>query len=276
MANHDHLDRLLQSSRARNGCQTWNQWRWEHLDEQIDLRGASLRRLSLSEVRLSRADLREVDLSESDLWRADLSGACLSGAHLKETGLTLANLFRAQLDSVDLHDADLTAANLAYADFRHADLSRAILFRASLQHTDLRECTLTETSFQEVKEEPVWPAVDEDVLAQAQREAQDPTTDPDRLTYLAWHWPGCLQQSLLATNPNMPTPMLVFLAIRYPAAFLTNPVLPLLFMESPHWLPPEEAQSILDAIARHPASAHLAQKHRELLSLIEQCAQEGM
>ncbi len=127
MANQQHLDLLKQ------GVETWNQWRYEHVDVQPNLSGANL-----SEANLSKANLYGADLSGATLHEADLSEANLSEANLREANLSRANLSRATL-----WQADLSYAYLG-ADLSRADLSRATLHEADLSGANLDEANLSE------------------------------------------------------------------------------------------------------------------------------------
>lgn len=100
MANQEHLDILKQ------GTETWNQWRKEHADIEVDLNGA--------------------DLNGADLSRAHLEGIYLNGANLSST--------------------HLNGADLSHADLSNADLNGAKLNRALLVETNLTEATLTQCS----------------------------------------------------------------------------------------------------------------------------------
>src|SRR6266566_8870816 len=99
MANLEHLSIIKQ------GVEVWNQWRFNHIDTKIDLRGADLRNANLSGVYLLRATLLE----------ADLSGADLRNATLFEADLYRATLFEADLSGADLRNAELTRAELTRA-----------------------------------------------------------------------------------------------------------------------------------------------------------------
>ena len=157
MANQKYLAILKQ------GVQTWNQWRKEHVNTKPDLTraklsGAKLSEAHLSGANLSGADLFGADLSGADLYQANLSGAhlCgaiygsgasfsganLSGADLFEADLSGANLFEVNLSGADLSEADLSGANLSGANLSNADLFGADLSNANLEKTNLSNTTL--------------------------------------------------------------------------------------------------------------------------------------
>ena len=69
MANQEHLNKL------KEGIVAWNQWRHEHPEIQIDLRGADLVLADLRGADLVLADLRGADLRETLLIGANLSRA---------------------------------------------------------------------------------------------------------------------------------------------------------------------------------------------------------
>lgn len=66
-------------------------------------------------------------------------------------------------------------------------------------------------------------------------EASDPTCAPGRLRRLASHGDPAVRRAV-AANPNTPTEALYRLCVRYPDAFLNNPVLELLILENPNLL----------------------------------------
>jgi len=142
MANPEHVKILKQ------GVGTWNQWRKDHPDIEIDLMGTSLARANLNKFNLSRAHLNFADLSRAQLNAAqlintDLMRADLSHAQLQSADLSGADLMRAQLFNVDLSDADLSGTH-----FGGANLSRANLSRARLSFTDFSRAQLAEASFE--------------------------------------------------------------------------------------------------------------------------------
>jgi hypothetical protein len=131
MANQEHMAML------RRGAETWNQWRKDNPDIEIDLMGANL----------SKANLNKANLSRAHLNFADLSRAQLSGAQLINTDLMRADLSRAHLNAADLSGADLTRADLIKADLSDADLSGTRLGGAHLGGADLSRARLTATDF---------------------------------------------------------------------------------------------------------------------------------
>lgn len=87
-----------QVRKLQEGVKTWNQWRKEHPDIRIDLRGANL-----DYANLSGADLRDANLSGASLYGVNFSGAFLeyadlSGSDLLDADLSEANLFGAFFD----------------------------------------------------------------------------------------------------------------------------------------------------------------------------------
>ena len=142
MANKKRLTLL------RQGVAVWNQWRIEHPETAIDLRGADLSHANLSYAKLNGADLRSAklngaDLSEARLYKARLSDADLRGATLIEATLIEATLSGANLNSATLSKADLNKADLRGAELREATLIEAKLLSADLRGAELTNVTLT-------------------------------------------------------------------------------------------------------------------------------------
>jgi uncharacterized protein YjbI with pentapeptide repeats len=161
MANLEHLSIIKQ------GVEVWNQWRFNHIDTIIDLRGADLRnaeltgadllRATLLEANFSGATLRNANLFEADLYEANLRGVDLSRADLRNAELTRANfsganlsgginLSGATLRNANLSDANLTGATLTRTDLRNANLTGANLFRVICVETNLTRANLTQCS----------------------------------------------------------------------------------------------------------------------------------
>ena len=132
MADEEHL-RIL-----RQGVQTWNQWRKEHLNVGVDLS-----RARLNGAHLGEADLRVAQLSGADLSAAFLYGAILTGANLSEANLSDANVGNANLHEADLRRANLSGASVGNADLRKMDVSGANLRGALLTGSDLRGANLS-------------------------------------------------------------------------------------------------------------------------------------
>jgi len=136
---------------------SWNEWRKNNPDAEIDLsktnlnkttlvfrysrrRGANLRRVNLSEAILSEAVLSEANLSETNLSKAHLSEADLSNANLRGTNLSNAflsktNLSYANFIGANLNKADLSEANIIDANFIRANLNGANLSETYSNHS---------------------------------------------------------------------------------------------------------------------------------------------
>jgi uncharacterized protein YjbI with pentapeptide repeats len=136
MANQEYLNILKQ------GVDTWNEWREEHIDIQLNLSEANLSEANLSEANLSEANLIEANLIEANLSEANLSGANLSGANLSEADLRGADLRGADLRGADLRGADLRGADLSGANLYEANLSEANLNKANLNKANLNKANL--------------------------------------------------------------------------------------------------------------------------------------
>ncbi|MGK7918237.1 MAG: pentapeptide repeat-containing protein [Prochloraceae cyanobacterium] len=146
MVDQQHLQLLKQS------VTTWNEWRKDNPDIEIDLIAADLTQANLSGANLSGVDLTQANLSEADLTQANLSGADLTqinlsfvklkSANLSFTYISEANLSLANLSEADLSGAYLGQANLSFADLTKADLSFANLSGANLNESDLVEAKL--------------------------------------------------------------------------------------------------------------------------------------
>lgn len=115
----------------------WKEWRQEHPDRIIDLKGACLDGKDLSGVDLIGADLRNAQLIGTNLTDANLMGANLAGADLTDAQLIEADLGAAKLNNADLSGANLTGANLSDADLLGASLRWALLSDACLDLADL-------------------------------------------------------------------------------------------------------------------------------------------
>jgi hypothetical protein len=242
MANEEQLQRLLASVAENNGCAAWNQWRgedWAGFDSgyrtAIDLNGASLAGADLGMANLIRAKLCEADLRGADLQQADLSGANLTGAHLFEVHLVGAILSGADLSGADLRGAILDEANLSEAVFQDAILTDMTGYPLFLPASP-----------------PEWPSIDMSLMTHLQGEAEHVTTSATDLRDLAGRWPGYLVWKSFTQNPNLPDEVLVKLGRCYPAAFLSNPAIPLYLLQDPNWLAPKTAAQLLYWWSRDP------------------------
>ncbi|NET76255.1 MAG: hypothetical protein F6K60_09410 [Okeania sp. SIO1F9] len=141
MANTEQLEIL------RKGIDTWNQWRKQQRDVQVDLSEANLSEANLSGANLREADLREAKLSGANLREAKLSGANLSRASLNYgSNLSQANLIGINLSQANLSGINLSQANLSGANLREAHLSRANLSRANLGKVDLSKVVFSQAN----------------------------------------------------------------------------------------------------------------------------------
>lgn len=139
MANSQHLEQV------RKGPEFLNKWREARPREQLDLRGASLKKIDLqgadlSVVNLSGSDLDEADLTGAELIESDLSSASLLGAILVDASIVHATLYRCNLSFADLEGADLEGADMEDVDFE-----RAYLVGANLRYASLRGAKLFQT-----------------------------------------------------------------------------------------------------------------------------------
>jgi uncharacterized protein YjbI with pentapeptide repeats len=130
--------------------------------QDVDLRGANLKRVDLTGADLRGADLVGAQLGEAELTRADLRGARLvkadcyltrffkatlrdaecSGAYFRKAEMT-----QVDLSGADLAKSDLIEANLANGSLKGATLVGADLSRACLTGVDLRESVAGWTIF---------------------------------------------------------------------------------------------------------------------------------
>lgn len=181
------MDNSKQVAMLKYGdVESWNLWRRENPNIEVDLSltdlrnrnlsFADLRNIKMHNVFLDKAKLNETDFSGSDLFKAHFShadlgaaifcdanlsyvhfsGAVLSGADLTATDLTGAcldstQLFGANFTNANLTDADLSAASLSLgnfkgASFNNADISNANLRYGNFSYANFEEANLTETN----------------------------------------------------------------------------------------------------------------------------------
>ena len=138
---------MLKRCSDKKDITEWDEWRDEHGDEEILLRGANLEGAwlmgaNLKGAHLRGANLRGANLEGADLGYAHLEGADLMKANLKGADLGYAHLEGAWLMEANLKGADLGCANLKGANLMEANLEGANLKRANLQGADLMKTNL--------------------------------------------------------------------------------------------------------------------------------------
>ena len=106
--------------------------------ERADLRGARMERADLRGARMERADLSGARMEGAGLIGArmegaDLSGARMEGANLSRARMEGAGLSGARIEGADLSGARMEGANLRWARIEGADLSRARMEGANLR-----------------------------------------------------------------------------------------------------------------------------------------------
>lgn len=138
-------DRLDLREVLLGGVRSWNAWRQEHPEAEIDLYEANLSRANLREANLSRANLLWAYLRQANLSRANLCGAHLCGAYLSRANLREANLSAANLREANLFEANLRGASFGEADLHKANLRGTNLHEANLSGADLCGAYLDET-----------------------------------------------------------------------------------------------------------------------------------
>jgi uncharacterized protein YjbI with pentapeptide repeats len=141
MADWDQVERLravMLTAIAKAG--TWNHWRRNHPDVQMDLSEAHLVGDQLVAADLHSANLRKVDFRQVNLNHANLKNADLTDAALIWT-----TLVGADLQGANLCNAQLTATQFYGCNLHRADLSGAILHSTVFANVDLRDVIGLET-----------------------------------------------------------------------------------------------------------------------------------
>jgi len=123
------------------GCEIWNSWRANNLNQYVDLSGCQLSRRDLAMF-----NLKNVNLSRADLTKANILGANLEGAVLTEANLSQAILPKDTLIGVTLNGVDLSSVDLSGAVLKGAKLVQANLKQANLEGADLTDANLVEAS----------------------------------------------------------------------------------------------------------------------------------
>ncbi|MBX9666378.1 MAG: protein kinase [Candidatus Obscuribacterales bacterium] len=115
--------------------------------QNIDLRGANLRRFDLSGLTISGAKLQDADLAS-----ADLRGTTIEHSDLKGANFDYANMRHARLvDDVglstsfvgtNLDGSTITSTGLRGSSFRFASLSNAEFIESQVREAEIRRCTM--------------------------------------------------------------------------------------------------------------------------------------
>jgi hypothetical protein len=106
MANEEQLELL------KSGVETWNQWREENPDVEIDLSKADLNGADLHEANLSKAILREANLRETTLYGVNFNETDLSGADLSNATLINTNFVGTKVDGADISNSKIYGVNV--------------------------------------------------------------------------------------------------------------------------------------------------------------------
>jgi uncharacterized protein YjbI with pentapeptide repeats len=141
VADKEQITILLQ------GVETWNKWREENHDRQVDLRGIDLEKANLKNINFSHAKLEGANLSFAQLEGADFTNADLRGANLSHAQLKKAHFAFAHLEQTVLLFANMKGADLRGANLHRASLEDAFLQNADLSHTHLENAMLAYANF---------------------------------------------------------------------------------------------------------------------------------
>ena len=107
---------MLKRCSDKKDMTEWNEWRKEHLTEDVLLEGADLLQAHLKCARLelkgAEGDTGDVWLREADLGWANLEGAALMNCRLNGAKLWFARLERADVSFADLRGTELMQAKV--------------------------------------------------------------------------------------------------------------------------------------------------------------------
>ena len=127
MAKQEHLDILLQ------GVETWNSWRIQN--EQIEI--------DLSNIDLKGCNFSNINLSDVNLFGAKLEDVNLDNAILENTNLEFSNL-----TNVDFVNAKLYKPNMTHSVLKKVNFTKAYLDNPFLKGALLEEIILDNTYFE--------------------------------------------------------------------------------------------------------------------------------
>ncbi len=144
----------------RHGPKTWNKWRKQNPNIEINLSytllsGEDLTGANLTEAKLIGTDLTGANFTAganftgADLTRAHLTRAYLSEANLSEANLSEAKLTGAYLSNTNLSEANLSGLNLSGANLSNTNLSGANLSTTQALHTNFNNANLTGACIQD-------------------------------------------------------------------------------------------------------------------------------
>ena len=139
MANDEQLKILKQ------GVETWNRWRDEHPEEDIDLSGADLSGAKLNTANFRRANLNGAKLREAELYDTRFARASLQNAGLYKAFLKKTNCYQADFRRVNLRQAVIQQANVSGIDLEKAILTDVDFRATNLSNANLQNATITGT-----------------------------------------------------------------------------------------------------------------------------------
>jgi len=125
---------------VREGVNSIEKWRRDHLRERLELSGADLHEIELNRADLFHANLSMANLSGANLSHADLTLANLAGANLEKVGLAFSKLVATNLGGTNLSGSSLIGTRFQYPDLLKTVFTHAKMFRAVFSDCDLSEC----------------------------------------------------------------------------------------------------------------------------------------
>lgn len=122
---------------VRKGAKTFNEWRRNNPNEEIDIASERFEGLNLEGFNLSELNLYGTDFSYANLKGANLERSNLRAAELKNANLRGASLAGSCLYTANLINANLEGANLKDTNFKQAAISGCSISWEELQHACL-------------------------------------------------------------------------------------------------------------------------------------------